>query len=263
LCNSQKLADKIKEQAGTNSAVAIGMRYGSPSIAEALDNLKHCDSIYVVPLYPQYSSAATGSSIEETLHILASWEVIPSLHVIRDFYCYPPYIKAQAQTIKKYLGNQDHLLFSYHGIPENQLVKTGCKSSCTGSCPEVSNDNSACYRAQCMQTSRLLAKELHLQPNQYDSSFQSRLGKTPWIKPYTDAMLINLASRGIKNLTISCPSFVADCLETLEEIGMRAKHQWLALGGERFTLVPSMNDDAAWVEAILKLVPNSNEIAKL
>lgn len=253
LSHSLDLVDQLQQQMGQNYKIALGMRYGKPSIREAIDSLMECNSLTVLPLYPQYSSAATGSSIEEVMRILASKEVIPSLRIIRDFYANPVYIKAQAQIIKAHLEDQNHLLFSYHGIPERQIIKCGCHSVCSGICPEISDNNQGCYKAQCHQTSQLLAMELKLDPNQYTSAFQSRLGKTPWIKPYTDEVLADLAEKGIKNLTIACPSFVTDCLETLEEIGIRAKQQWLTLGGEQFTLIPCMNSDPVWVRALMDL----------
>lgn len=253
LRHSQHLVKQLQAILDTEFKISLGMRYGKPSIKTALDELKECDFITVLPLYPQYSSAATGSSIEEVMRLISLQEVIPSLHIIRDFYQHPSYIKAQAALIKSHLGENQHLLLSYHGIPERQINKSGCKIVCKETCPPIS-DTKGCYKAQCHETSLLLATELQLSNNQYSTAFQSRLGKTPWIKPYTDEVLIDLAAKGIKNLAISCPSFVADCLETLEEIGIRAKEQWLGLGGKQFTLIPCMNDSAEWVQAISNIV---------
>jgi ferrochelatase len=230
------------------------MRYGSPSIKSALDQLKECSSITVLPLYPQYSSAATGSSIEHVMHLLNDQEVWPRLTVIRDFYQQPEYIKAQAQLIKEHLIEGSYLLFSYHGIPERQIRKSGCHQVCADACPRISATNQGCYKAQCHQTTCFLASELKLKSNQYSTSFQSRIGKTSWIKPFTDEMLLELSAKGIKNLSIVCPSFVADCLETLEEIGIQAKEQWMKLGGEQFTLIPSLNDKPEWVKAIMEII---------
>ncbi len=254
LFHSQNLVSHLQKAIGAEYKIALGMRYGKPSITSALNDLKSCESITILPLYPQYSSAATGSSIDEVMRIIATQEVIPSLHIIRDFYHHPAYITAQAQIIKTHLQEHDHLLFSYHGIPERQIRKAGCENVCPAVCPPISENNQGCYKAQCHQTTLLLATELKLNPNQYSTAFQSRLGKTPWIKPYTDEVLTELAAKGIKNLLISCPSFVADCLETLEEIGVRAKEQWEKLGGEQLTMIPCLNADPLWIKALETIV---------
>lgn len=253
LFHSQNLAKQLQTKLSPDFKIALGMRYGNPSIKTALDELKDCTTITVLPLYPQYSSAATGSSIEEVMRLMSTQEVIPSLRIIRDFYQHPSYIKAQAGLIKESLGEDQHLLFSYHGLPERQINKSGCHTVCKESCPPVTETNQGCYKAQCYETSRRLAGELQLNRDQYSTAFQSRLGKTPWIKPYTDEVLTELAAQGIKNLAICCPSFVADCLETLEEIGLRAKEQWIGLGGKEFNLIPCLNDSRAWIEAIIDI----------
>lgn len=251
---SQDLAMSIQQRLEEHYQVALGMRYGAPSIEQALDELKTCDEITILPLYPQYSSAATGSSIEEVMRILSQREVIPSLRVLRDFYHHTAYIASQSEVIQSHLKKESHLLFSYHGIPERHIIKTGCDTVCLKDCPFVSLKNQACYRAQCFETSRLLAKELKLQAHQYTTAFQSRLGKTPWIKPYTDEVLSELIERGTQRLAVVCPSFTVDCLETLEEIGMRLKERWIDLGGKEFTLIPCLNTRESWVEAVAQLI---------
>ena len=253
--HSQDLCEKLQKRLGTTYKVVLGMRYSQPSIADALAQLKDCAHITVLPLYPQYSSAATGSAIEKVLHELAPKTIFPSMTILRDFYQHPAFISAQAAKIKPYIAHHDYLLFSYHGLPENQLKKGGCKPLCATNCSPKSALNQGCYRAQCQQTTALLANELGL--TDYATSFQSRLGKTPWIKPYTDIILTELAARGIKRLAVACPSFVSDCLETLEEIGIRAKEQWINSGGEELTLIPCMNADDQWVDAIITIVDES------
>lgn len=254
LYHSQNLVNQLRTAFGNKYKIALGMRYGNPSIKTALEELKDCCTITVLPLFPQYSSAATGSVIEKIMSYFAKQDVIPSIKIIRDFYQEPDYIHAQAKIIKPYLKDDFHLLFSYHGIPERHIHKSGCNTICKKICPPISDKNQACYKAQCHQTSLLLAKELQLKNHLYTTAFQSRLGKTPWIKPYTDEILVELAAQGIKNLIVTCPSFVADCLETLEEIGIRAKEQWLKLGGEQFVLIPCMNDHPEWIRAIQSIV---------
>lgn len=250
LVHSRHLAEKLKILLGDHWQVALGMRYGNPSLEDALADLKHCSELVVLPLYPQYSSAATGSSIEKVLTLLKTNDTLPSLTILRDFYQENAFIQAQAALIEPELASHDYLLFSYHGIPERHLKKTGCQQICTNKCPAINDQNQACYRAQCYATSFQLAKTLDLHEDNYGIAFQSRLGKTPWIKPYTDEILPQLIQKGIKRLAIACPSFVADCLETLEEIGIRAKEQWLNLGGEQLTLISCVNDNELWVQGL-------------
>lgn len=248
--HSKHLLQKLRTHM-PNWRVALGMRYGTPSIAEALDELKDCEKITILPLYPQYSSAATGSAIEKTLQILAQKTVLPSINIIRDFYQHPAFIKAQAELIAKYIKSDTFYIFSYHGLPIKHLYDAGCTKHCNNSCP-TKNYAPSCYRAQCFQTSRAIAAYLNLSPDNYESTFQSNVGRGEWIKPSTENTLERLAANNIKHITIACPSFVTDCLETLEEIGIRAKAQWRALGGETLTLVPCLNDSDDWIWAIIK-----------
>lgn len=254
LVNSLTLKNKVQQLLGDEYIVSLGMRYGNPSIQVALDSLKNCSSITVLPLYPQYSSAATGSSIEKVLRLLLAREVFPTLHILRDFHHQPDFIQAQVSLIEPHIEQHDYILFSYHGVPENHLIRGGCETICQTECPSTKIRDNGCYRAQCFETTRLIAQELQLKPNQYGSAFQSRLGKTPWIKPYTDETLPQLAQQGIRRLAIACPSFVSDCLETLEEIGIRAQEQWQQLGGEQLTLVPCLNDSEQWSQAICNMI---------
>lgn len=254
LCNSVTLQKKVQALLQEEYLVALGMRYGQPSIETALKSLSTCSDITVLPLYPQYSSAATGSSIEKVLTLLANQTTLPSLRIIRDFHAHPDFIAAVADTIKTYQATHDYLLFSYHGVPKQHLIQGGCQACCQSACPPTTNNDIGCYRAQCFQTTRSIANQLQLNSEAFSTSFQSRLGKTPWIKPYTDEVLVDLANRGIKRLAIVCPSFVADCLETIEEIGVRAQEQWLELGGEQLTLIPCLNDTDVWVKAISNII---------
>jgi len=253
---SNNLKNKLQKNLEATHHVALGMRYGEPSLKQAMKDLAHCDSITVLPLYPQYASSSTGSSLEEVLAYFSTQTVIPSLRIIRDFYAHPAFINAQAEQIKPFLtlDNPIYCLFSYHGLPVRHIEKAGCEHVCLENCPKPEESNTGCYRAQCFETTRQLVEALGLTQNQYSTAFQSRLGKTPWIKPYTDEMLEQLASKGIKRLMIACPAFVTDCLETLEEIGMEAQKAWLALGGEELTLVPCLNDEDHWVQALSQII---------
>ncbi len=253
LYHSQNLRKKLATHLGQNVQVALGMRYGNPSLEDAVNELSGCETISLLPLYPQYSSAATGSSIEKILQLFSNQITIPSLNVISHFYAHPNFISASAELIKPHLDHHDHILFSYHGVPEDHLRKGGCDKICIGTCSSSITHHTPCYRAQCFQTTSLIAKVLGLSNHQHTSAFQSRLGKAKWITPYTDEILITLRAKGVAKLAISCPSFTADCLETLEEIGIRLKAQWQDLGGERLTLIPCLNDSDAWVSAIMNI----------
>ncbi len=259
LINSIKLKNKLQAHLGAEQQVSLAMRYGKPSIEDALQELADCTHLTILPLYPQYSSAATGSSLEKTLVNIAKNNVIPSLKILRDFYDFPGFITAMAKLIAPYRDGYDYLLFSYHGLPERQLEKNGCLPVCRIICPPITLNNNACYRAQCQQTTELIARELGLAKKDYGYAFQSRLGKTPWIKPYTDNQLPELINKNIRRLAVVCPSFTVDCLETLEEIGIRAREQWEKLGGETLTLVPCLNDDENWVKALAELATSRIE----
>lgn len=258
---SEQLRDELSARLGEGYQVELGMRYGNPSIANAIRKFSSCDELYVLPLFPQYSSAATGSAVQEVLRVIQTEWNIPAIHVIRDFYDHPGFIDAFAAKISEASSNQvfDKILFSYHGLPEYHLTRSACQSSCdrNQACPVMSDKNAFCYRAQCFATTRALAKKLNLQDDQYAVSFQSRLGKTPWIRPYTDEILPTLIQQGVRSLAVVCPSFVADCLETLEEINMRARDQWLSLGGTSFVMIPCVNHSTEWVNALAQMIQSS------
>lgn len=258
LTNSQRIQQALSTKLGSGYQVELAMRYGNPSIELALAKMQNCDEMMILPLFPQYSSAATGSAIEECLsHISQRWN-IHELHIKRDFYCQPKFIRAYAEIIKQHLINKDIdlIIFSYHGLPDRHITKSDCNANCDriNACPVITDANRFCYRAQCYAASRLIAVELGLTAEQYRVSFQSRLGKTPWIKPYTDELLPALISKGIKNIAMVSPSFVADCLETLEEINIRTRQQWTALGGSDFIFIPCVNDHSVWIDALVEMV---------
>lgn len=258
LINSQHLVNAVKKAFDPSIQIELGMRYGNPSIESAIDKLKDCQKIIAIPLFPQYSSAATGSAIEELLRVLGARWNIPEVSVKKDFFNNPDFIHAYATLIKENLKDKkiDTLIFSYHGLPERHIEKSACHSVCSRSepCPKPDQLNTYCYRAQCYETSRLIAKELNLNSSDYMVSFQSRLGRTPWIKPYTDLILAELRQKNISNIAIVCPSFVSDCLETLEEINIRARIQWLELGGHEFIFIPCLNDHPIWIEGLVKMI---------
>lgn len=269
LVASQDLAEKVKARldeisaaAGTEPVVVeLAMRYGEPSIRGALEKLKRqgTERVVVFPLYPQYSSATSGSSMERVIEIARDEWAMPSLCFVPPFYEHPAFLDAAAAAGQPVLDElePDHVLFSFHGLPEDHITmcdQTGqhClkKDDC---CDAISDVNAFCYRAQCVATTRGIASRLGLDKEQHSLSFQSRLGQQEWVKPYTDDVVRELARRGKKRLAVFCPAFVADCLETLEEIGMRARDDFVAAGGEELRLVPCVNDHPAWVEAVVRL----------
>jgi ferrochelatase len=254
---SEALTRRVGEMLSEEYHVALAMRYGQPSIKAVLPQLLDCDSLTVIPLYPQYSAAATGSAIAEVMDVLSGEWNIPQLIIKNQFYDHPAFVSAYASRISAFLKNHaiDFVLFSYHGLPERHVDKSGCSLSCdkVSACPVVDSANSYCYRTQCYATTEAIVKQLGLDASVYGVSFQSRLGRTPWIKPYTDMLLPDLIKRGIKKLAIVSPSFAVDCLETLEEIDIRTREQWFGLGGEAFYYIPCLNDSPDFVSALVEI----------
>jgi protoporphyrin/coproporphyrin ferrochelatase len=251
----------VQESLGTDYVVSFGMRYQNPSLESAIAELKDkgLDKIIVLPLFPQYASASTGSAVEKVMDIIKCWEVIPEIRIIGNFTDHPLFIKAFAELGKKYMEKEkyDHFIFTYHGLPERQIKKASVQNYCQLSdkcCSVYHSKNKYCYRAQCYQTTRLLAAELNLSESHYSVCFQSRLGKTPWIKPYTDEVIKELPAKGIKKVLAFSPSFVADCLETTIEGGVEYKELFEKSGGERWQLVESLNVSPRWVECVKDMI---------
>ncbi len=260
--HSQKLCEEVQKKVGDQFKVVLGMRYANPSLSSALGKLIQADvgRIIAVPLFPQYASASSGSAAEKLMLEASKLWNVPDIRITGDFFDNPYFIRAFADVSKPQLDqfNPDHILLSYHGLPERHMIKSDknknwCLKS-THCCDTMNNNNRYCYKAQCYATSRALQKEMNWTSEQYSVSFQSRLGRTPWIQPYTDGVIPELARKGVKRLAVMCPAFVADCLETLEEIGMRAKEQWLECGGEDLVLITSLNSEPAWCDAVARMV---------
>jgi ferrochelatase len=261
LGHSQDLVAAVRERLGAGWAVELGMRYQNPSLGGALDRLRKAgaDRVVVFPLYPQYAASTTGSTVAEALRLAGQPWAPLSLSFVEPFYDHPAFIAAFAAQGAPLLQSEhpDHVLFSFHGLPERHLRKTEVSPGhclAQGNCCDgVSSVNRRCYRAQCFATARAIAARLALAEGTWSVSFQSRLGRTRWIEPYTDKAIAALGQKGCKRLAVFCPSFVADCLETLEEIGIRGRAQFLAAGGEALTLLPSLNASALWVELVATL----------
>lgn len=261
----------LQEALGASFQVVLGMRYQSPSILSALNELKDkgLEKIIVVPLFPQYASASTGSVHDKVMEIVRTWQIIPEIAFVQSFFDYPQFIQAFAAIGKKHLQQAefDHVLFSYHGLPERQIMKGDHTGNClqeakknpaqageANCCAMLHADNRSCYRSQCFATTRLLAKALDIQESDYTVCFQSRLGKTPWIKPYTDEVIKKIVKEGKKRVLTFSPSFVADCLETTIEIGEEYKELFEEAGGEHWQMAESLNDSPIWIEALQSIV---------
>lgn len=259
------LRAELARGGGRSWEVVAAMRYGKPSIAEGFRELegKGIRETLVVPLYPQYSLAATRSSIEECRNQATRSASGMKLRFFPPFYDAPGFLDAFAEVARPHLAGYgfDHFLFSFHGLPERHIIRTDRSapggSHCLatpGCCEWVGEVNRDCYRAQCFATARGLAARLGLDAERYTVCFQSRLGRTPWIGPSTEILYGQLVARGVKKLAVMCPAFVADCLETLEEIQIRGRDQFRSLGGEELRLVPSLNASPAWVRRLAGMI---------
>ncbi len=261
LLNSIELKKKLQQKLGEEYTVELAMRYQKPSIKEALENLrKHSpEKIHILPLYPQHASSSTGSTVEEVLRQIKGWEVIPNLNIISKFYDHPKFIEALVNEAKKHdVSQYDHVLFSYHGLPERQIRKAsvhyGGNSCEMGSCcNSITQKNQFCYRANCFETTRQLVKALNISEDKYTTAFQSRLDNK-WLQPFSDKVVAGLAEKGAKKLLVFSPAFVADCLETIYEIGTEYEEIFKHKGGEKITLVNSLNSNDDWVEAVKEIL---------
>ena len=265
LSHGRALATAVGALLGDGWVVELGMRYGQPSLAGALERLIAADveRIVALPLYPQYASSSTGSSLEELYRLCAARINVPPLAVVPAFHDHPGFLDAFAAVARPRLAEfaPDHVVLSFHGLPERHCRAsdpTGAHCLPPGQtpygacCETIVAANRHCYRAQCVSTARGLAARLGLADDRLTIAFQSRLGRVPWVQPYTDVVLPELLARGVKKIAVLCPAFVADCLETLEEIGIRARETVAAAGGE-LILVPSLNATPPWIEAVADL----------
>ncbi|MFQ5523735.1 MAG: ferrochelatase [Acidimicrobiia bacterium] len=260
--HTENLAARVQQLLGDGYRVAYGMRYRNPPISEAVERLvaEGCDRLVILPLFPQYASASTGSALEEVLRVVGERWNTPDVVTIGSFYDDAGFVRSVAEVARPALDQfrPDHILFSYHGLPEKQIRKsdpTGewCLAS-EGCCDRTTTANRFCYRAQSFATTRSVATELGLEPGTYSTAFQSRLAGQKWIEPYTDVVIDDLLRSGVGRLAVLTPSFTADCLETLEEIGIRLRAQWVESGGEDFLLVPCLNAEPVWAEAVAGMI---------
>lgn len=244
LVNMQMLAKELEqvlpEKLAAEVCVKVGMRYGKPSIQTVLTELRaeNISRLLIFPLYPQYSATTTASTFDSVGKVLKQWPQLPVLEMINDYATEVSYIKAVSNVIRAYwqAHGKKYLLFSFHGIPQNH-IKAGDP-----------------YAARCIATTELLVAELQLKSDEYALSYQSRLGATQWLQPYTDIVLSQLPAKNIKDIQVVCPGFAVDCLETLEEIAIRGKEQFLAAGGNSLQYIPALNAGPSQLEALVPII---------
>jgi ferrochelatase len=264
IVNSRRFAEALQDRL-PETFVGIGMAYGRPSIAEGMRALtsRGATRLILAPMFPQYASATVGSVLEFAYTTAAREQNVPPLSVVPPFYQEPEFLDAWAAVARPHLDafRPDHVVLSYHGLPERQIFKSDPTGShCLKSadcCARYLEGNRMCYRAHCMRTTDGIAGRLGIVESNYTVAFQSKLGRDRWLSPATDATVEGLARSGCKRLAVISPAFVADCIETIEELGGQARESFLEHGGNDFLLVPSLNADPAWVEAFAAILGRS------
>jgi len=257
------MSRKIQSALQTRLAIPVelAMRYQNPSIHAVVESLslRDIDELLLIPLFPQYAMSSYETAVERVKKAVR--EITPSttLHIQPPYYERPDYIEALAASASAWLNQPfDHLLFSFHGLPERHLKKADPTCShclkAKDCCITPSPAHATCYRAQCLATVRAFVAKTGVPGEKYSVAFQSRLGRDPWLQPYTDREIVRLASEGIKRLLVICPAFVSDCLETLEEIGMRASESFRLAGGNELRLIPCLNNHPKWIETVQRMV---------
>jgi len=261
LMHSKNLAEKLQLAVGENYKVELAMRYKNPSIESVLARMKQegHHKIIIFPLFPQYASSSTGSALQSAMEIISKWWVIPELKIISQYYTNTNYINCIINRAKEHdLNAYEHIVFSYHGLPERQVDKVYndgylCKDhNCE---TENSYENYYCYKAACFQTTELIVKQLQLPEDKYTVSFQSRLDNK-WLTPFSDKIIEDLGKKGMKNILVFSPAFTADCLETIYEIGIEYQEIFHEHGGIKVQLVESLNSGDDWVETVKNIALN-------
>jgi len=250
----------LQQQLIDTHDVYLAMRYKNPSITSVLKEIreKNYQRIVILPLFPQYASASTGSALDEVMRVIRTWWVIPELKIISQYYDHPAFIEACADRGRKYnLSEYDHVLFSYHGLPERQVDKVYDEGLCSDhDCEnEITEGNKYCYKATCYATTRLLVEKLKIPKEKYTVCFQSRLDKK-WLEPFSDKVVEDCAKKGMKKILVFSPAFTADCLETIIEIGEEYQEIFHKNGGDEVQLVESLNDHPLWIKCLTELSIN-------
>ena len=260
LVHSQKVQEKLKVRLkSSNVDVYMAMRYQNPSMADVMEEMRalHYDHVIVLPLFPQYASASSGSAIERAMKIMSTWWTTPEISIVNQFWDNSGYIDSIVERSKAFnLKDYDHILFSYHGLPEKHVDKVYEGDNLCSEAPcetEINDKNSLCYKATSYATTRLIADKLGLKEEDYTVCFQSRLDKK-WLTPFSDKVVEEQGRRGAKKLLAFSPAFVADCLETVIEIGHEYQDIFEAHGGERIQLVPSSNDHERFIDGLEEII---------
>ena len=261
LFHGQDLVTGLQDALGPEVRVALAMRYQNPSVAFALEEFakQGVDDVLVVPLFPQYSQAAWASAYDEVVRVAGRMQNTPNLRFVAPFYDHPGFLDAVAAVSRPHLDafGADRVLMSFHGLPEKHVQKSDASGEhclkVQDCCKTITHANRFCYSAQSYATAQGLAARLGLGEHDYEVTFQSRLTKK-WIQPFTDVRLEELPKEGVKRVAVLCPSFVSDCLETIEEIGMQAKENFVEAGGEDLLAVPCVNAEQPWVDALADIV---------
>ncbi len=253
--------DLLRESLGDGYQVELAMRYQSPSIESALAKFKEAlvDDIQVIPLFPQYASASTGSVYDKVMEVISTWPTKPNISFINSFHDDDLMIATFAENAQKYQPETyDHILFSFHGLPQRQLIKADhAHNHCLKAadcCQTLTDVNKTCYSAQSHHTAKLIAEKLNIPKEKYTICFQSRLGNDPWVQPYTSEIVAKLGKEGKKRVLVFCPAFVADCLETVYEVTVEYGEEFKTLGGEHMQLVESLNDAPKFIESLKRMV---------
>ena len=256
---SKLVKQLLQKELGDNYEVHLAMRYKNPSIPDVMEEMRkrNYERIIVLPMFPQYASASTGSALEEVMRVLSTWWVVPEVKMISQYYDHPDFIDGFVDRGRQYnLSEYDHVIFSYHGLPERQVDKVYVdgKPCADHNCEnEITGENTYCYKATCYATTRLLAAKLGIAPEKYTVSFQSRLDEK-WLKPFSDVIVQQCAEKGMKKILVFSPDFTADCLETIIEIGEEYQEIFHKHGGEKVQLVESLNDHPKWIACLKNLV---------
>ncbi len=255
---SRHVLEKLQER--VRVPVELAMRYQNPSIESAIKKLRErgVDDLLLIPLFPHYAMSSYETAVVRVKKVAAKLAPRMRIAVQPPYFGAPDYIAALAASAKEYLdAGYDHLLFSFHGIPERHLKKSDPTHrhclAVPNCCEAASPAHATCYRAQCFKTVAAFVKLAEVPAEKFSVSFQSRLGRDPWLKPYTDFELAELPKRGVKEHLVICPAFVSDCLETLEEIGIRGRETFLSAGGGEFAQIPCLNEHPLWIAALEKM----------
>ena len=259
LVHSRALADRLAPLL-PQARVLLAMRYGNPSLRDVVDEIARAgiERVVLVPLFPQYASATTGTALAEAFALFGRLPVVPSVTVVPPFFDDASFIDNVGALVEQAMraAPADHVLFSYHGLPVHQVQATAREGhrcggdDASGCCAQLHAGNASCYRAQCLATTRALAARLGLREGGFSTSFQSRLGRARWLEPSTEQVVVGLAKAGKKRVVVACPSFVGDCLETIEEIGVRGNELFRAHGGDELVVVPCVNSEPDWVAGV-------------